>query len=86
MRVVGRIRDSCLICKPETKLRVNLHNCQEFSHPSSVYIRLYFKQRKNVFYCFYKITSSKDYNARKDQKIHFTDQNVSCSNINLTIA
>ena len=31
-----------------------LHNCREFFHASSVYIRLC-KQRKIVFYCFYKI-------------------------------
>ena len=36
-------------------------------NPSSVYIRLC-KHRKNVSYCFYKITSSKNYNAEKDEK------------------
>ena len=53
-------------------------------NPSSVYIRLC-KHRKKVSYCFYKITSSKNYNAGKD-KIHFTDQNVSSYNTNLTMA
>ena len=32
-----------------------LQNCQEFSHPSSVYIKLC-KYRKKVFFCFYKLT------------------------------
>ena len=41
----------------------------------------------NIFYCFYKITSSKNYNAGKDfKKIQFTDQNVSSYNFNLTMA
>ena len=53
-------------------------------NPSSVYVRLC-KHRKKVFYCFYKITSSKNYNAGKDKKIHFTDQNVSSYNIDLTM-
>ena len=50
-----------------------LHNCREFFtlenclHLSSVYIRLC-KHRKKVSYCFYKITSSKNYNAGKDEK------------------
>jgi len=42
--------------------------------------------QEKVFYCFYKITSSKNYNAGKDKKIHFTDQNVSSYNNNLTMA
>ena len=54
-------------------------------NPSSVYIRLS-KHRKNVLYCFYKITSSKNYNAGKDKEIHFTDENVSSYNIKLTMA
>jgi len=54
-------------------------------NPSSVYIRLC-KHRKTVFYCFYKITFSQNYNAGKDKKIHFTDQNVSSYNMNLTMA
>ena len=61
-----------------------LHYCQEFSNPSRVYIRLC-KHRKKVVYCFYKIPSSKKYNAEKDKKIHFTDQNVSSHNIDLTM-
>ena len=61
-----------------------LHNRREFSQPPSVYIRLC-KHRNKVFYCFYEISSSKNYNAGKD-KIHFTDQNVSPYNINLTMA
>ena len=41
---------------------------------------------EKVFYCFYKIASSKNYNAGKDKKkTHFTDQYVSSYNINLTI-
>ena len=38
------------------------------------------------FYCFYKITSSKNYNTGIGKKIHFTDQNISSYNINLTMA
>ena len=49
------------------------------SNPSSVYIRLC-KHRKKVFYCFYEIISFKNYNAGKDKKNHFTDQNVSSYN------
>ena len=50
--------------KPETKSRVCI----------TVEIRLC-KHRKTDFYCFYKITSSKNYNAGKDKKnIYFTDQ------------
>jgi len=51
----------------------------------SVYIRLC-KHGKKAFYCFYKITSCKNCNAGKDKKNHFTDQNVSSYNINLTMA
>ena len=36
-------------------------------NPSSIYIRLC-KHRKKVSYCFYKKTSSKNYNAGKDEK------------------
>ena len=54
-------------------------------NPSSVYIRLC-KHRKKVFYCFYKITPSKNYNAGTAKKNDFTDQNVSSYNINLTMA
>ena len=39
-------------------------------NPSHVYIRLC-KHRKNVFFCFYEITSSKNYNAGKDKKKSF---------------
>ena len=44
-----------------------LHNCREFFQPSSVYIALC-KHGEKVSYCFYKMTSSKNYNARKDKK------------------
>ena len=70
------------LCKPETKSRVCI-TVENSLNPSSVWIRLY-KHGKNVFYCFYKILSSKNYNAGKDKKLHFTDQNVSSYNINLT--
>ena len=68
----------------ETKLKVCI-TVENSPNPSSVYIRLC-KHGKKVFYCSYKITSSKKYNAGKDKKIHFTDQNVSSFNINLTMA
>ena len=56
-----------------------LHKCRDN-------VRL-FKHRKTVFYCFYKITSSKNYNAGKDKKKDsFIDQNVSSYNISLTMA
>ena len=54
------------LCKPETKSRVCI-TVENSPNPSSVYIRLC-KHRKKVFYCFYKITSSKNYNAGKDEK------------------
>ena len=54
------------LCKPETKSRVCI-TIKSSPNPSSVYIRLC-KDRKTVFCCFYKITSSKNYNARKDKK------------------
>ena len=50
-RLVGRIRDS--YANPRRSR--GLHNCREFSQPSSIYIRIC-KHRKNVFFCFYKIT------------------------------
>ena len=53
------------LCKPETKSRVCI-TVENSPNPSSVYIRLC-KHRKKVFYCFYKITSSKNYNAGKDK-------------------
>ena len=40
-----------------------------------------------VFYYFYKITSSLNYNMGNNEKrIYFTDQNLSSYNINLTMA
>ena len=54
-------------------------------NPLSVYIRQC-QRGKKVLYCFYKITSTKNYNVGKDKKIHFTDQNVSSCSINLTMA
>ena len=54
------------LCKPETKSRVCI-TVESSPNPSSVYMRLC-KHRKKVFYCLYKITSSKNYNARKDKK------------------
>ena len=66
----------------ETKSRVCI-TVENSPNPSSVYIRLC-KHRKNVFYCSYKITSSKNYNAGKN--IHFNDQNVLSYKINLTMA
>ena len=69
------------LCKPETKSRVCI-TVENSPNPSNVYIRLC-KHRKN---CFYKITSSKNYNAGKDKKkINFTDQNVPSYNIDFTI-
>jgi len=69
--------------KPERKSRVCI-TVEKFPNPSSVYTRLC-KPRKKVFYCFSKITSSTKYNAGKDKKIHFTDQNISSYNIDLTM-
>ena len=70
------------INKPETKSRVCIP-VENSPNPSSVYIRLC-KHKKKVFYCFYKITSSKT-TTREKIKLHFTDQNVSSYNINLTM-
>ena len=42
------------LCKPETKERICI-TVENSRNTSSVYIRLC-KHRKNVFYCFYKIT------------------------------
>ena len=42
------------LCKPETKSRVCI-TVENSPNASSVYIRLC-KHRKNVFYCFYKVT------------------------------
>ena len=55
-RGVGRIRD----------IYANCITVENSPNPSSVYIRLC-KHRKKVSYCFYKITSSKNYNAGKDE-------------------
>ena len=51
--------------KPETKSRVCI-TVENSPNPSRAYIRLC-KHRKKVFYSFYKITSSKNYNAGKDK-------------------
>ena len=51
------------LCKPETKSRVCI-TVENSPNPSRVYIRLC-KHRKKVFYCFYRITSSKNCNAGK---------------------
>ena len=51
---------NCLVC-------ITVWSCPGSPNPSSVCIRLC-KHRKKVFYCFYKITSSKNYNAGKDEK------------------
>ena len=61
-----------------------LHNCLEFSKTLECLDQAMQIQEK-VFYCFYKITSSKNYKAGKDKEINFTDQNVSSFNINLTM-
>ena len=66
----------------ETKSRVCI-TVENSPNPSSVYIKLC-KHRKNVFYCSYEITSSKNYSAGKN--IHFNDQNLFSYNINLTMA
>ena len=44
-----------------------LHNCREFSQPLECLYQAMETQEK-VSYCFYKITSSKNYNAGKDEK------------------
>ena len=44
-----------------------LHNCREFSQPLECLYQA-MQTQENVFYCFYKITSSKNYNAGKDEK------------------
>ena len=44
-----------------------LHNCLEFSQPLECLYQAMQTQQKKVFYCFYKITSSKNYNAGKDK-------------------
>ena len=54
------------LCKPETKLRVCI-TVENSPYPSSVYIRQW-KHRKKVFYCFYKITSSKKLQREKRWK------------------
>ena len=54
------------LCKPEMKSSVCI-TVLNSPNPSSVYIRLC-KHGKKVFYCFYKITSSKNYNVEKDFK------------------
>ena len=61
-RGVGTIRDNYANPRP-AKSRVCI-TVENFPNPSSVYIRRC-KHRKKVFYCFYKITSSKNYNAGK---------------------
>ena len=53
------------LCKPSTSSRACI-TVSNSPNPSSVYIRLC-KHKKKVFYCFYKITSSKIYNAGKDK-------------------
>ena len=53
-------------CKPSTSSRVCM-TVSNSPNPSSVYIKLC-KHRETVLCCFYKITSSKSYNARKDKK------------------
>ena len=54
------------LCKPETKSRVCITVKNSPNRPH-LYIRLC-KHRKKVFCCFYKIPSSKNYNAGKDKK------------------
>ena len=54
------------LCKPETKSRV----CITVENSPNPSIRPC-KHRNKVFYCFYKITSSKNYNAGKDEKFIF---------------
>ena len=49
----------------ETKSRVCI-TVENSPNPSSVYTRLC-KHRKKVCYCFYKINSSKNCNAGKDE-------------------
>ena len=60
-----------------------LHNCRELSQPFECLYQA-MQTRKKVFYCFYKITSKTT--TQEKIKIHFTDQNVSSYNINLTMA
>ena len=71
------------LCKPSISSRVCI-TVENSPNPTSAYITLC-KHRIKAFYCFYKITSSKDYNAEKI-KNHFSDQNLSSYNINLTMA
>ena len=60
--------------KPETKSRVCI-TVENSPNPSSVYISLC-KHRKKVFYCFYKITSSKNYNAGKDKNSFYWSKRI----------
>jgi len=85
---LGSVIENCWensrhLCKALTSSRVCI-TVPNSPNPSSVYIGLC-KRGKKVFYCFYKTTSSKNYNAWKGKKIHFTDQNVSSYNIDLTM-
>ena len=66
-------------CKPETKSRVCV-TVENSPNPPSVYIWLC-KHRENVFFCFYKLTTT----GGKIKEIHFTDQKVSSYSTNLTI-
>ena len=74
------------LCKPETKSRVCI-TVENSPNPSSDHAHAsgYCKQRKKVFYCFYKITSSKNYNPGKDKKINFLDEKISSYNIDMTM-
>ena len=74
------LENSRQLCKPSTSSWVCI-TVENSPNPSRVYIRLC-KHRKKVFYCFYKIISSKKYSVGK---IYFTDQNVSSYNVDFTM-
>ena len=48
-----------------------LHNCHEFSQPLEYFYQAMQTQEKKVFCWYYKITSSKNYNAGKSKKYLF---------------
>ena len=54
------------IKEPNEKIVKTLVFAENSPNPSSAYIRLC-KHREKVSYCFYKVTSSNNYNAGKDK-------------------
>ena len=66
------------LCKPVMKSRVCI-TVENFPNNWSVDIRLC-KHRKKFSYCFHKITM-----LEKVKRIHFTDENISSYNIDLTM-